>query len=153
MNETRDNIGGYRKIEIVSTDRVMTVHVAGGFASVILNDSEAWTELPFQYGTAKIEVTPERTDAGIIYNADVEIIIPRISLTEDICRQTDRAVTYGAMIRYATHSGSTFVVGTTDYPLQPVSQKLHPGNAAGLSGIRLQLTGKSIHQQLTMNNE
>jgi hypothetical protein len=154
MNKTRDNIGGYRTIEIISVDRVMGVHLANGFASVTLNTSaDAWTELPFQYGTAKIEVTPERTDAGILYNATAEITIPRISLTESISRETERAAVYGAIIRYTTLDGNTYIVGTDDYPLMPVVRQLHPGNATGLSGIHLQLTGKASHPQLIINNE
>jgi hypothetical protein len=153
MNETRDNIGGYKTIEIVSVDRVMNVRVANGFASVTLNTSEdAWTELPFQYGTAKIEVTPERTDAGILYSATAEVTIPRTSLTESISHETERAAVYGAIIRYTTLAGNTYIVGTADYPLMPVVRQLHPGNATGLSGIHLQLTGKATHQQLRINN-
>ncbi|MDR1436828.1 MAG: hypothetical protein LBI65_01785 [Candidatus Symbiothrix sp.] len=142
-----DNLGGYRKIELLSAGRIEGMNISDT-VTALPADGARWIDIPFQRHTAKIEISPEKTDAGMIYHADIELHIPHQYLTAELREDIRQFSASGAIIRYTTCLGETFIAGTADYPLQPTVQDLHPGSASGLSALKLVLSGKSVYPQL-----
>lgn len=147
MSTTNDNIGGLKKIEILAVNQIRVMYESG-FATVLLTDTGKWSSVPFQGKSCTIEVTPEDTPSGRLYNIDINIFIPRHLLTAALENQIKRLLSYGGIIRYTTGNDEIFVIGSKQYPLISIYKYLHPGASEGFSGKKLILSGKNLHPQL-----
>lgn len=147
MNTTNDNIGGFKKIEILPANQIRLMYESG-VATVLLKEIGKWTAIPFQQKSCTIDVAPEETPSGTLYTIDVTIFIPRHLLTPEIGNQLKLFLVYGGILRYTSCNDESFVAGSRQYPLTSANRYLHPGAPEGFSGYRLSLSGKNLYPQL-----
>jgi hypothetical protein len=147
-----DNLGGYREIKVIDRTKItgMQINEDSGSAIVDLNVNAAYIKIPFHIDGSLIGSTADKPDAGLIYTHEAEIIIPRQYYTPQLRSELTYFLVYGGILVYTTNNFETFILGDNDYPLSAMVEPVHPGNASGMSGYRMRLSGKSLHSALVL---
>lgn len=143
-----DNIGGIVKAMFIFPQEIEIMNSTFPSAAIKLKSGCSWKEIKSSKFGINPVVTPQQSDAGILYSVSGTILIPRQNLNDTDMIYCNHLTLLGGIMRYQTANNDDFVIGSILYPLKFLFEIANPNNTTSFSGYKLSLTGKQLSPQL-----
>lgn len=143
-------LGGLKDVRYLLPAEISAYQVTGQGVTIGVKSGYAWKDLDTTKYGANIVVTPERSASGTLYSISGTISMPPKQYTNDLERQLSRMDAMGAVISYTLANGVKMVVGSKTLPVRTAHGLLNSATASGASGVRINLSGKSLVPQLPL---
>jgi len=143
-------LGGLNGVRYLLPSEISSYQVTDAGVTIVPKQGFGWKDLiTTRYG-ATIVVTPDRSESGVLYTISGTISMPPKQYTNELERQLSRMDALGAVICYSLANGVKMVVGSQRMPVRTAHSLLTSNTASGASGIRINLSGKSLRPQLPL---
>ena len=142
-----DNMGGFISAGFILQDEISLFFSWDNSCKIRLLPNKKWKTLGAKREGTSITITPEESDAGLLYAIKGSIILKKDSEHLDILR-----IKPSIVIRYQTPDKVYRVIGTDEYPLKSTLKLLTPAKASGFSGYELSFEGKQLIEPPILNN-
>lgn len=145
--ENMDNMGGILSAAFVLQKEIEYFAHTNNHCTIKLLEQKEWRKFHSQIKGIVINVSPKRSDAGLLYEISGSINLLKSDPNLDLLRMTQYIV-----IACKNADLVTKVIGTDEYPLEFTLAPLTPAQTSDFFGWSLSFKGKQLIEPPVLDN-
>lgn len=147
--QVMNNLGGFKKIELLFTDEI-SVFARNGNRVKIERNGEFTRYLPLLDESPSLSASPQKDEAGTIFEHKCAIYLRSRVMPRPFIELLGQVRIRGCILIATTCNGETRVFGSKRYPLHGSLTENHGSRRSDLHRHELHLAGNELHPELVL---